>query len=92
MLKPASIVMDTDLCTACRACELACHFHHSGRFGTFRSSIQIRFNADVGDVTIIFNDTCDACLGETEPLCVHFCTPGALQFRFDQKSETGVGG
>jgi Fe-S-cluster-containing dehydrogenase component len=77
-LKPTSIVIDTELCTACRACELACHFHHSGRFGTSRSSIQIQFNADVGDVTILFDATCDACLGEIGPLCVHFCTPGAL--------------
>jgi Fe-S-cluster-containing dehydrogenase component len=77
-LKPDSIVMNADLCTACRACELACHFHHSGRFGTSRSSIQIQFDADVGDITILFDETCDACLGETEPLCVHFCAPQAL--------------
>ena len=78
MLKPSGNVINTDLCTACRACEVACHFHHSGRFGTFRSSIQIQFDADVGDITILFDETCDACLGEIEPLCIHFCTPGAL--------------
>ena len=80
MTIPTNIVIDTDLCTACRACELACHFHHSGRFGTSRNSIHIFFNADAGDVVIEYDDTCDACLGEMEPLCVHFCAPGALSF------------
>ncbi len=77
-LKPASVVIDTDLCTACRACELACHFHHSGGFSTSRNSIHVQFDADVGEIDIVIDDTCDACSGEMEPLCVHFCTPGAL--------------
>lgn len=80
MMKPANIGIATKLCTACRACELACHFHHSGRFGTFRNSIHIQFDADVGDVKILFDNTCDACLGEKEPLCAHFCALGALSF------------
>jgi Fe-S-cluster-containing dehydrogenase component len=80
MINSANIVIAKDLCTACRACELACHFHHSGRFGTSRNSVHVLFDADTGDVAIEFDDTCDACLGEIEPLCVHFCTPGALVF------------
>lgn len=80
MAIPTNMVIATDLCTACRACELACHFHHSGRFGTSRNSIHVFFNADTGDVAIDFDDTCDACLGEMEPLCIHFCAPGALVF------------
>jgi Fe-S-cluster-containing dehydrogenase component len=76
--KPASVIVDTRLCTACRACEVACHYHHSGSFGTSRSSIEIQYNADISQISIAFNHTCDACPAESEPLCIHFCVPGAI--------------
>lgn len=68
--------MDPDLCTACRACELACHFRHTGRFGTSQSSIHINYRADIGEVAIHIDPTCDLCGGK--PFCVEFCSFRAL--------------
>ena len=81
MDQPESVVVEPALCTACRACELACHFHHTGRFGTSRRSLRIEYLADDGAVTITFEDTCDGCPKEAAPLCAHFCAPGAIALR-----------
>lgn len=69
---------DTDLCTACRACELACHYHHTRTFGTSESSVIVRYRPDVGQVAITFDRTCDRCAEEVTPFCVQFCDPGAI--------------
>jgi Fe-S-cluster-containing dehydrogenase component len=81
MPAPANVAIDTRLCTACRACELACHFHHTGHFGTFQRSLRIEYLADEGAVTITFEDTCDRCQEEAAPLCARFCAPGAIALR-----------
>jgi Fe-S-cluster-containing dehydrogenase component len=78
MTNLANIVIDSRRCTACRACELACHFHHTGTFGTSERSIRIQYDADRSEVTITFDDTCDGCMTEIEPMCVHFCVPEAI--------------
>ena len=78
LTKPANLIVDTQLCTACRACELACHFHHSGNFGVSKSSVHLHYDPDTSAVQIEFDDTCDQCPGESEPLCAHFCVPGAI--------------
>jgi Fe-S-cluster-containing dehydrogenase component len=70
--------VDCDRCTACRACELACHFHHQGNFATAASSIGISFNPDSAEIQITFSDTCDSCRHEHRPYCVQFCGPGAI--------------
>ncbi len=67
------------LCTACRACELACHFHHTGTFGTAGSSVEVTLDGDTGAVTIAFAPSCDGCTSEPEPACARFCVPGALR-------------
>ncbi len=67
------------LCTACRACVIACHFHHTRLFGTAQSSIHIRYDGDTADLTIEFDGTCDLCIGEKYRLCVKACVPNALQ-------------
>ena len=78
MIRHSQIEIKSDLCTACRACELACHFHHKSSMGTSCSSIDIQLNADNGDLNIGIDNTCDSCMGEDEPLCVAFCILGAL--------------
>ncbi len=37
-----SIILDTDTCTGCRACELACSYHHQKIFSPSIASIHIR--------------------------------------------------
>jgi Fe-S-cluster-containing dehydrogenase component len=78
---PAAIEVVPAACTACRACELACHYHHSGTFGTSRASIRIDLDADSGALRLEFDASCDGCAGESVPLCVRFCAPGALHLR-----------
>jgi Fe-S-cluster-containing dehydrogenase component len=70
--------VDTYLCTACRACELACHYHHSATFGTSESSVLVRYRPDIGDVEISFDRTCDRCTQEVVPFCVQFCDTDAI--------------
>lgn len=81
MSGPPGIIIDPRACTACRACELACHFHHTRTFGTSDRSVRIDYDPDRGEVSIVFLDTCDACVEEDMPLCVQFCTPAALTLR-----------
>ena len=75
------LLIITNNCTACRACEIACHFHHTTRFGTSRSSIYIDYNEDTSELEIIFDETCDSCAGLTVPHCVNCCIPGAIQLK-----------
>ena len=70
--------INTDLCTACRACEIACHYHHEATFGTSASSIRVDFDGDTGNIRIQFDKTCDSCRSEPEPMCVRFCQQGAI--------------
>ena len=66
-------------CKGCRACEMACSFHHSGRtsFQPSTSSTQILRDNDTGHITIELDETCDLCQGEETPLCVKYCVYGA---------------
>jgi Fe-S-cluster-containing dehydrogenase component len=73
------LVIDTALCTACRACELACHYHHQGTFGTAAASLRVDFDGEGGAIRIGFDASCDACVQELEPRCAHACTPGAIR-------------
>ncbi|MEM3506233.1 MAG: 4Fe-4S binding protein [Candidatus Bathyarchaeia archaeon] len=72
-------------CTGCRACEVACSFHHKKVFKRKISSIQIKRFEREGDIEIIIykkaedeRQPCDLCVGEIEPLCVKFCFTKAL--------------
>ena len=71
--------LNLDLCTACRACELACHYHHQGTFGTAASSIRVDFDGDQGTIRIQIDSSCDHCSQEAEPLCFQACKPGAIR-------------
>jgi Fe-S-cluster-containing dehydrogenase component len=81
MKYPTSLAIDTRKCTACRACELACHYHHSGVFGTTENSVTIEYQPDSGNLNISINETCDECGGEILPFCVKYCAPRAIQLR-----------
>ena len=66
-------------CKGCRACELVCSFHHSGRtsFSPSRSSTKIVRDNDTGDIAIELDESCDLCRGEETALCVRYCVYGA---------------
>lgn len=81
MTTPAMLSVQLELCTACRSCELACHYHHTGRFGTRRSSVHVSYDGDTSDMDISFDHSCDACVGEERPLCAEFCVPGAIRLQ-----------
>ena len=74
-----NLLLDTSLCTACRACELGCHYHHTGNFGTALSSIRVHYGADTGDVEIALLSGCDHCASEPDPRCASACVPQAIQ-------------
>ncbi|MBS7648034.1 4Fe-4S binding protein [Candidatus Bathyarchaeota archaeon] len=72
-------------CTGCRACEIACFFHHKKVFGRKLTSIQVKRFERKGKFEIVIyqkaegkHQPCDLCAGEKEPLCVKFCSTEAL--------------
>jgi len=76
---PSLLLVQPGLCTACRSCEVACHYHHTRRFGAGRNSVHISYHGDTSDLEIAFDESCDVCLGEERPLCAEFCVPGAIR-------------
>ena len=79
------IITNNTLCSGCRACELACSYHHSKKFGPKLSSIKVVRYVDTGKKKIIiYRDelgsypSCDECINENFPLCVKYCTSNAL--------------
>lgn len=73
------ILTDFSRCKGCRACELACSFHHSGRrsFSPSASSTRVSRDNDTAEITIAIDSSCDLCSGEEQPLCVKYCVYGA---------------
>jgi Fe-S-cluster-containing dehydrogenase component len=75
------LVTDPALCTACRACEIACHFHHTSTFGTAQSSVRVDYEPEASAVQIYFLPTCDLCATAPAGACVTACVPGAVRTR-----------
>lgn len=73
------ILLDASRCKGCRACELACSFHHSGHksFNPANSSTRVSRDNDTARITLSVDSTCDLCAGEERPLCVKYCAYGA---------------
>jgi Fe-S-cluster-containing hydrogenase component 2 len=73
------IVRNSGACYGCRACELACSFHHKRAFSTEFSDIHVSRNNRTGEIKWVIEKTCDSCAGEERPLCVKYCAYGALK-------------
>ncbi len=78
MRETIQLLTDPLLCTVCRACLLACHLHHTGRFGTAESSVHLRYDADTSDLVIVIDGSCDLCENETVARCAEACVPAAI--------------
>ena len=48
-----AIITETESCTGCRSCELACSFHHRGVFSRNIGSIQVKRHEKDGAFTIL---------------------------------------
>lgn len=73
-------------CTGCRACEIACSFHHRRVFARSIASLEVvRSDADWRvSITRYRKDknghlACDSCAGENEPQCAQYCAFGAIK-------------
>ena len=73
------IIRNSNLCYACKTCQLSCSFHHTKTFWPERSSITVSRNPQDGTIKWRIDATCDKCIDEEEPLCVKYCMYGALQ-------------
>lgn len=73
------LVTYAEACYGCRACELACSFHHERVFSPELSSIRVSNNYLAGEIQLSIDSTCDLCKGEAQPLCMEYCLYGALK-------------
>jgi len=76
------LTLETENCTGCKACEIACSFHHQRVFSQSLSSIRIRELPQRKGFDISFflkaeeeHVPCDGCAGLKVPFCVKYCTP-----------------
>ena len=67
-------------CGGCRSCELACSFHHTGKFEPSVSSLIVIDKKDLRGFKIEFTDSnkdgrfeCDGCKDLDEPACIEWC-------------------
>ncbi|MBN1315079.1 MAG: hypothetical protein JXA42_06410 [Anaerolineales bacterium] len=81
---------DEGKCVVCRACELACSFHHTGQYNPACSSIRIQLDRNNGTLQISLLATCDLCEGVKDgPMCIQACAHGALEFDIISAVKTG---
>ena len=72
------VVRNPKACYGCRACELACSFHHQKVFSPGGGSIRVAKDHRTGHISWHLDLTCDLCEEEHKPLCVRFCAYQAL--------------
>ena len=71
---------DMPSCGGCRTCEIACSYHHTGKFAPSVSSLKV-LDKKMGEGFIIElleksknnRYKCDGCEGLKEPLCIEWC-------------------
>ena len=76
------VTLEAENCTGCRACEIACSFHHERVFSQSLSSIRVRELPQRKGFDISFflkakenHIPCNGCAGLKVPFCIKYCTP-----------------
>ena len=69
-----AIILDGDLCTGCRVCELTCSMVKLGVYNPKKSYIKVLANNDFGVYLPVLTTECDFC-GK----CVELCPEEALK-------------
>ena len=74
------MIFDMPTCGACRTCEIACSYHHTGEFNPSVSSIKILDKQEGSGYSVLFIEKfdeqsipCGGCKGMEEPLCMEVC-------------------
>jgi carbon-monoxide dehydrogenase iron sulfur subunit len=73
-----SILVNRDICSGCRACEVACVAHHEGRFGTAAARIHVVKVEPLGIDQPHVCRQCGAGQGTALAPCMDACPVGAL--------------
>jgi len=76
---PSAVIVDPDLCSGCRTCELACSMHHSGLMSPELSSVRVHRSNRTAAVDWRVLPTCDLCADEEHPWCTKYCRTGAIR-------------
>jgi Fe-S-cluster-containing hydrogenase component 2 len=81
-MRKGVMLFETQACTGCRSCELACSFHHREIFSPSKASIKITDRPNrLGFAISLYEQreadhlACDNCQGEHERYCVKYCSP-----------------
>jgi carbon-monoxide dehydrogenase iron sulfur subunit len=69
-----TIILDADVCTGCRVCELTCSMAKQGEYNPKKSYIRIISNNDFGVYLAVLKTECDFC-----GACVEWCPEDALK-------------
>jgi Fe-S-cluster-containing hydrogenase component 2 len=76
------LTLETKNCTGCRACEIACSFHHKRVFSQSLSSLQMKELPERKGFSLSFflkpqgsHVPCDGCAKLKMPFCVKYCNP-----------------
>lgn len=72
------LCVDTDACTGCRLCELACSMAKENTFNPKKSRIRVEL-VGIPEVPVpVYTRHCDACGGK--PVCLMYCPVGCISF------------
>ena len=88
--------VDTEKCIGCRACEIACSYHHRRVFNPRMASLEIQATEESPYISVVLYEDmspqqregrfpCDHCRMESEALCIKYCPVGAIEL--DRRGE-----
>ena len=78
-----AIILDGDMCTGCRVCELTCSMAKHGEYNPKKSYIRVIANNNFGVYLPVLTMECDFC-GK----CIELCPEQAL--KISESKETAI--